>query len=87
MSLGRFSKYTCCITFRISKSGLFIEVFPLFALGHPPLYLPWSQIRFRKEEIGLCRKSYFYDLGTPRGGRMAVGEKMHRAILHKTQND
>ena len=87
MSLGRFSKYSGCITFRISKNGLYIEVFPLFALGHPPLYFPWSHIRFRKEEVSLFGKNYLYDLGTPRGGRMAVREKMHRAILRELQDD
>ena len=87
MSLGQLSKYCCCITFRISETGLYLEVFPLLALGHPPLYFPWSQIRFRKEEDDLFGKNYFYDLGTPRGGRMAVREKMHRAILRELRDD
>lgn len=87
MSLGRISKYSCCITFRISKNGLYIEVLPLFALGHPPLYIPWSQVRYRKEEASLFGKNYLYDLGMPNGGRMAIGVKMHREILRKLQND
>ena len=86
MSLGRFPKYCCCITFRISETGLYLEVFPLLAFGHPPLYFPWSQIRFRKEEDGLIGKNYLYDLGSPRGGRMTVKETMHRAILRKLQD-
>jgi len=87
MSLGRFLNYSRCITFRISENGLYVEVFPLLSLGHPPLYFPWSHIRFRKEAVGLFGKNYLYDLGTPRGGRMAVQEKMHRVILREIQGD
>lgn len=85
MRLGPLAKYNRCITFHLSKNGLSIAVFPLFAFGHPPLFLQWSQVRFRKEKAGLFGKIYLYDLGTPRGGRMAVGSKMHQAILRERE--
>ncbi len=86
MRLGLLTRYNRCISFHLGKNGLCIAVFPLFSFGHPPLYFPWPQIRFRKEEAGLFGKVYLYDLGTPHGGRMAVGPRIHQAILRETQN-
>lgn len=83
MRLGRLANYNGCITFHVGKNGLRIAVFPLFAFAHPPLYFPWSQIRFRKEIGGLFGKTYLYDLGTPRGGRMSINAKMHQVILRE----
>jgi hypothetical protein len=70
-----------------AKPASISKSFHFSRLDTPPLYFPWSQIRFRKEEDGFFGKNYFYDLGTPRGGRMAIRGKMHRAIHRELQDD
>ena len=59
LSLGQLSKYGCCITFRISETGLYLEVFPLLALGHPPLYFHGLKSGFAKKKTVFSEKTTF----------------------------
>jgi hypothetical protein len=41
--------YRSSVNLGADASGLFLSVFPLFRAGHPPLFIPWSDISFSKE--------------------------------------
>jgi hypothetical protein len=44
--------YSSCLTIRAAADGLYLAVFPLFRAGHPPLFIPWSEIAtFRQKKI------------------------------------
>lgn len=85
LSFKRLGRYRRCVTFRISESGLRISVIPIFAVGHPPLFFQWSEVRYRKEHDGLFTKQYLYELGTPLAGRILVSSKVHQAIASQLQ--
>jgi hypothetical protein len=42
--------YRSAINFGADSSGLFLSIFPLFRAGHPPLFIPWSDIAVSKEK-------------------------------------
>jgi len=45
--------YNNCLTIGASASGLYISIFFLFRFGHPPLFVPWSEISVN------MKKSFF----------------------------
>ena len=48
-------RYRHVLTIGVQDDGLYLAVFPLFRAGHPPVFVPWSQvsvIRRRKQLFG-----------------------------------
>lgn len=39
------SNYTLIVTLGANAEGLYLAVFPLFRLGHPKLFIPWTDIQ------------------------------------------
>lgn len=39
------ASYKGTLNVRTSPQGLYLSVNPLFQIGHPPLFIPWSHIR------------------------------------------
>jgi hypothetical protein len=37
-------EYNACVTIGVTSRGLYLAVWPLFRIGHPPLLLPWSSL-------------------------------------------
>ena len=42
--MRRWMNYNNCLTVGANKYGLFLSVFPIFRIGHPPLFFPWTDI-------------------------------------------
>ncbi len=82
ITIGRFGNYTGCATLHTDARGLHLAVLPIFRISHPPLFIPWSAVRFLKENHGFLRTSFLYDLGTPRVIRIALPAEIHLAIQH-----
>jgi hypothetical protein len=40
--------YKNCLTVGANKSGLYLEVSPIFSFAHSPVAIPWSDISMRK---------------------------------------
>ncbi|MEJ6580124.1 MAG: hypothetical protein QNL33_01045 [Akkermansiaceae bacterium] len=78
--LGRLMNYNRCVTIHVGGAGLFLEMPRFFRFAHPPLRIPWSEVRYLKEVKTLAGRKYLYDLGTPRITRIAFHENVHRAI-------
>ncbi len=60
--------YRGVLNFGVDARGLFISIFPLFRLGHPPLLIPWSDISFTRAEgwlLGAVRLNFRLAPGTP----------------------
>jgi len=38
------TSYGNCVTVGANKEGLYLSVLPIFRLGHPPLFIPWTDI-------------------------------------------
>ena len=43
--------YNGCVIFLVAETGLFVSVWPIL-FGHPPLLIPWNQIRILEERSG-----------------------------------
>jgi hypothetical protein len=39
-----WARYNGCLTVGANYEGLYLAVFPLFRIGHPPLFIPWYDI-------------------------------------------
>ena len=42
------ASYRSVLTLHLNREGFFVEVMPLFRIGHPRLYIPWSGISARE---------------------------------------
>jgi hypothetical protein len=48
-SLRMFLRYNGIVTFGANERGLYLAVFVLFRAGHPPLFIPWTEIEVSNE--------------------------------------
>jgi hypothetical protein len=44
VGMRRWTNYNNCITVGANKYGLYLAVLPIFRVGHPPLFFPWTDI-------------------------------------------
>jgi hypothetical protein len=44
---------------------MFLSVFPLFRLGHPPLFIPWAAISSRDEKKSPWLETVKLGVGSP----------------------
>ena len=55
--------YNGCLTVGASPQGLYLAVFPLFRFMHPPLLIPWNQIKVRRGKSWLLGEYVTFTLG------------------------
>ena len=51
--------YNRCLTVGASEQGLYLAMNPLFRLGHPPLFIPWSEVSVQPQRIFFFRGTRF----------------------------
>lgn len=49
----RGARYRGVLSLGSDSRGLFLSVSPLFRMGHPALFIPWSDISYSKDRYGL----------------------------------
>lgn len=54
-----------CLTIYTSREGLYLSVSPIFRFREPPLFIPWSAIRNRREKRLLWSRLIEFDVGFP----------------------
>ena len=72
--------YNGCINFYANREGLGISVFFPFRVGHPPLFIPWTDISISKETKFL-RKMISFKVGREFPIPIMVYEKLGYQIL------
>ena len=40
----RWTHYSMCLVFGANQTGLYMAVLPIFRAGHPPIFVPWSEV-------------------------------------------
>lgn len=55
--------YGNCLSVGADESGLYLAILPFFRFGHPPLLIPWSEVRVMSGESGLISKKRELRLG------------------------
>src|SRR5262245_56015564 len=48
-ALGNMN-YGLCLTVVVDSAALYLQVFPLFRAGHPPLLIPWAEMHGLREK-------------------------------------
>ena len=38
------TSYSGCLTIGANREGLYLAIFPIFRINHPPLFIPWKDI-------------------------------------------
>ena len=51
-----FCHYGSVLTLGTASTGLYMAIFPIFRVGHPPLLIPWSEVTVLKGETGIVFK-------------------------------
>ncbi len=46
-----YAHYGSCLTIGADSTGLYLSVWAIFRLFHPPLFIPWSEISVRRCRI------------------------------------
>lgn len=57
--------YRGTLTVHVNSEGFFLEVMPLFKIGHPRLFIPWTEISGRKSREILWWKAVSLSIGQP----------------------
>lgn len=64
--------YRSTLTLHLSAEGFFMEVMPLFKVGHPRLFIPWTEISARTPRAVLWWKTERLSIGQPVVGTITL---------------
>ncbi|HEY4257178.1 MAG TPA: hypothetical protein VGM66_08205 [Candidatus Udaeobacter sp.] len=64
--------YRGTLTIYTSPEGLYISLWPIFRFREPPLFIPWHDIRNRREKRWLWSGLIEFDVGSPPIGTMRL---------------
>lgn len=68
--------YRWCLTISLSEAGLRLAVWPMFRFAHPPLLIPWSDIRHVAHFRGLIIQREVFALGEPEICELALSPRV-----------
>jgi hypothetical protein len=74
-----WSHYSSIIRLRAAADALYLSVLFLFRLGHPPLSIPWQEIKFGRTRF-LWRRYVVLTLGNEEQIAMRISERMANAL-------
>jgi hypothetical protein len=74
-----WTRYSSAIRMTASDEGLFLSVFFLIRLGHPPLRIPWDEIEFSRVKR-FWRRFLVLTLGRQERIPMRISERMARNL-------
>jgi hypothetical protein len=74
-----WSKYSSVIRLTAASDALYASVSPIFRLGHPPLRIPWDEIRFARTKF-FFRTYLMLTLGNEEKIPMRISLRMARNL-------
>jgi hypothetical protein len=74
--LSYLCSYNNCLTMIVTEEGLYLKVWPMFRIGHPPLLIPWEQIGAAKPHNFLWLRQVSFTVGQPPIATMKIPEKV-----------
>lgn len=77
-----FCSYNNCLTIGADPHGLFLWVFPLFRIAHPPLLIPWREISVSRKKVLWFKQVRFclgLELNIPLTIRDSLAQKLQSA--------
>lgn len=58
-----YTRYGTCLTAGADVTGLYLAVFPILRIGHPPLLVPWSEVTVTPGTKGIIYRGVELRLG------------------------
>lgn len=80
-----FTNYNQMLILHFNQEGFFIEVNPLFKVGHKPLFIPWSEVSERRTVNLLFAKLEKLSIGRPKVGTISLPTKVLDSIAKEWQ--
>jgi hypothetical protein len=77
-----FASYNNCLTVGADPRGLFLRIFPLFRVAHPPLFIPWREISVSRHKVLWIKQVQFrlgHELQVPLTIRDGLAQKLQSA--------
>lgn len=71
------ARYKFALTVHLAKDGFFVETSPLFRIGHPRLFIPWSAVSERSPRRFFRWETIVLTIGQPRIGTIALSLPPH----------
>ena len=68
------------LTIGANESGLYMAVFPLFRICHPPLLIPWSEISVIRGERGWIFKKRVLILGRHEAISLSISSSLAKTL-------
>ena len=75
-----WGSYNNCVNFGADQTGLYMGLFPLLRCGHPPLFIPWSEIQVMNGNQGWIFKRRKLLLGREEQIPLFVGISLARKL-------
>jgi hypothetical protein len=79
--------YNNCANLGADQDGLYMAVFPVFRIGHAPLFIPWSEVQVVRGDTGLIFKKQKLLLGreelVPLFVSLSLAEKIKEAARQR----
>jgi len=63
-----------------TPAGLYLSVWSIFKIGHPPLLIPWSELHNPRPVQFLWKKMIRFDIGSPKITTITLSEKVYKAF-------
>lgn len=78
MQSGRvgMTNYRSVLTIRPAPDGLHLAIMAIFRVGHPPLFIPWHEIRNARRRQILWMETISFDVSAPAIGRISLPAKV-----------
>jgi len=74
-----WASYNNCLTVGADPRGLFLWVFLLIRVAHPPLFIPWQDISVSRAEVLWLRQVRFH-LGQELQIPLTIGDKLAQEL-------
>jgi len=68
--------YGSCLAVHSAQSGLYLSVWLPFRIGHPPLFIPWQEVRNATTLRFLWFERVMFDVGAPSIATLQLSKKI-----------
>ncbi len=79
-TMNGMAQYRNALTIGVNPAGLYLSILPLFRAGHPPLFIPWSDVTVTSEQRFAANFVVFQFRQAP-GVALRLREKLGREVL------
>ncbi|MFK7911141.1 MAG: hypothetical protein AB8F34_11170 [Akkermansiaceae bacterium] len=70
------ANYNNCLTIHVNEHGIDFAVWPIFAVGHKPVFIPWADLNNPQIKRFLWHKYARIDVGSPKVATITVTEEV-----------